>query len=192
MPDLAQEVQDALGQRRVERLGQHLGADPARTGRAVEVAVPVLLEALRRNARSRRGARALHEAVKRDHDPSFLDKLDAQVDEPRADGDAILGHVLGARRGGVEQGISQLAGLDAKTIGKLLAVLAPILMSVLARRQQQRRMDPGDLSDTIDRDRGGGGIPGLEDIVRDALGGGRGGGGGAAGARGCLSMLGRR
>lgn len=51
-------------------------------------------------------------------------------------GAAILRHVLGGRQAGVEQGVGRATGLDAATVGQLLAILAPIVMGALGRARQ--------------------------------------------------------
>jgi hypothetical protein len=60
-------------------------------------------------------------------------------------GGKILGHVLGGRRPQVEQGVAQQTGLDAQQVGRLLMILAPIVMGVLARRKQQQGLTPTQL-----------------------------------------------
>ena len=60
-------------------------------------------------------------------------------------GGKLLGHILGQRRPQVEQGVSQQTGLDPQQVGRLLMILAPIVMGVLARRKQQQAMTPGQL-----------------------------------------------
>ena len=53
------------------------------------------------------------------------------------DGDKILGHVLGAKRQGVESVIGQKAGMDAGSVAQILKVAAPILMGVLGKQASQ-------------------------------------------------------
>lgn len=85
-------------------------------------------------------------------------------------GGKILGHVLGGRRGQVEQGVAQQSGLDQQQIGKLLMILAPIVMGVLARRKQQQGLTPTQLGTELQQNqqqitqqasRGGGMLDGL-------------------------------
>ena len=60
-------------------------------------------------------------------------------------GGKILGHILGGRRTQVEQGVAQHSGLDQQQVGRLLMMLAPIVMGVLARRKQQQNLSPAQL-----------------------------------------------
>jgi hypothetical protein len=81
-------------------------------------------------------------------------------------GGKILGHVLGGRRGTVEQTVSQNTGLDPQQVGQLLMVLAPIVMGVLARKKQQEGLNPGQLGTVLQQNQqqvqqGGGLLGGL-------------------------------
>jgi hypothetical protein len=54
-------------------------------------------------------------------------------------GGGILGHIFGQKRATVESGVGQATGLQQPQVGKLLMVLAPIVMAALARRQQSHQ-----------------------------------------------------
>ncbi len=72
---------------------------------------------------------------------------------PKAfDGAGILRHILGGRRPAVESGVAQASGLDASAVGKLLAALAPIVMSALGTIKSQGQLDAGGLSNVIQRE----------------------------------------
>jgi hypothetical protein len=60
-------------------------------------------------------------------------------------GGAILGHVFGGNTDAANQGLGQATGLGTQNAGQLLAILAPIVMSVLAGRVQQQGLSPGGL-----------------------------------------------
>lgn len=67
-------------------------------------------------------------------------------------GGAILGHIFGNRRGQAEQGLGQTTGLGGANAGQLMSMLAPIVMSVLARMNQKQDLGPGGLSDMLGRE----------------------------------------
>ncbi|MCQ4167002.1 DUF937 domain-containing protein [Tahibacter harae] len=79
-------------------------------------------------------------------------------------GGAILGHIFGNKQGQAEQGLGQTTGLGGVNAGQLMAMLAPIVMAVLARMNQNRNLGPGGLSDMLgqesQRTREAGGIGG--------------------------------
>ncbi|MDQ3338228.1 MAG: DUF937 domain-containing protein [Myxococcota bacterium] len=75
------------------------------------------------------------------------------ADVPSAvDAPGILGHIFGGQTTGVTDKISKATGLDAKKIGMLLLVLAPIVMSALANRRKKQKLDTGELASSLRND----------------------------------------
>lgn len=176
MPALLELLGQHLGGDTVRRIGEQVGTDPDTTQRAIAAALPVLLGALARNANaSRRGAEALAAAIDRDHDGSLLDALDDvlrrsargaglgdatsgyeggyAIDLRTADGDGILGHLLGERRPAVELGLSRAAGVDVRQVNRLLAVLAPIVLGALGRLKGERSLTADSLAALLNKER---------------------------------------
>lgn len=69
------------------------------------------------------------------------------------DGAGILRHILGDRRRAVEGGVGKASGLDASKVGQLLVLLAPLVMSALAKVKQQRQLDGRGLADVLGHER---------------------------------------
>ena len=61
------------------QLSQRLGVSESTAQTAVQLAVPVILAALARNASKPQGAQELHQAVSTDHDGSILDQLSSYL-----------------------------------------------------------------------------------------------------------------
>jgi len=181
------DLNDLLAHIPVDQLAARLGVDPATAEAAVRQALPALVGGLHANAQDPAGAASLAGALGQ-HDPGLLDggvDLD-QVDTQ--DGEKIVGHVFGANHGQVVQQLGGLGGsnVSGALIGKLLPLLAPIVMSYLARRL-------GGASGTAGGAPAGGG--GLADILGSLLGGRGAGaspgtGGGSAGGFDLGSILG--
>ena len=75
----------------------------------------------------------------RDHDGSLLDNPQQAVANPMAfGGGGILGHIFGQRQAPVEQGVAKATGLDPQRAGKLLMMLAPLVMAALARARSNQ------------------------------------------------------
>lgn len=134
-----------LGKTIISGVSGSTGTDQNKTSSVLTMALPVLMKAMERNASTPEGAQGLMGALSSKHDGSILDNLsglfgggvDANV---KADGDKILGHVLGAKQQGVQQVIGQKAGLDAGTVGNILKVAAPLLMGVLGKQANQNNV----------------------------------------------------
>lgn len=139
----------------VDRIGAELGTDRATTERAIDGAMPMLLEALKRNTTDQQGASSLLSALDRDHDGSVVDDLagffTGKVGVPgkAGDGAGILRHMLGGRREVAERGLSKASGIDSAKSGRLLEMLAPILMGALGKQKRERGLDAGGLQDLI-------------------------------------------
>lgn len=154
MSSLFELLSEQLGGDAVGRISRQIGADEDTTSRAISGALPMMMAALTRNAQSPKGAESLLNALERDHDGSLLDDLGGffgQADS--GPGDAILGHVFGNRRESVENGLSQMTGLDLGSISKLLPILAPILLAALGRKRRSRGLDQGGLTDFLNTER---------------------------------------
>ncbi len=68
-------------------------------------------------------------------------------------GDGILGHILGTKRGAVEQGVARSSGLDAGAVARLLPMLAPLVMGALGRAKKQQNLDAGGLASMLNQER---------------------------------------
>ena len=132
------------------QLSQRLGVSESTAQTAVQLAVPVILAALARNASKPECAQELHQAVASDHDGSILDQLSSYMGNPEAaNGSGILGHVLGGQRPVVENNLAQATGLNPNSAGSLLEMLAPMVMGAVGREQQQNGLDANGLSEFL-------------------------------------------
>ncbi len=142
-----------LGSGGIQKISRSLGADEGATGSAIGAALPLLMGALARNSATNDGAEQLHRALNR-HDGSVLDNVSGFLDQPdENDGNGILGHVLGGRRGTVEAGVSKASGLDQAAVAKLLPMLAPLVMGAVGRTQRQSKADAASLAGVLASER---------------------------------------
>lgn len=144
-------LSQVMGGGTADLIGSQLGLEPDQAQSAISVALPVLLGALQKNAAEPAGAEALLGALRRDHDGSLLDDLGGFLGGGVGGGagEAILGHVFGGRRTAVENQVGAATGLDAGSVGRLLAILAPIVMAFLGRSTRGQGMNAGGLSDLL-------------------------------------------
>ncbi len=162
MPSIFDSVTEQLSGTNLTQLSQQIGADESTTSQAVQAALPMLLGGLARNASSPNGAASLDNALN-DHRAGLMENLGGLLGNAEAGaGAGILGHIFGQKRATVETGVGEATGLKQQQVGKLLMVLAPIVMAALARRQQahEEQEVPVPGASTIP-----GGSAGLPDIL---------------------------
>ena len=134
-----------LGKLIISGVAGSTGNDSDKTSSVLTMALPVLMKAMERNAATPEGAEGLMGALSGKHDGSILDNLgglfSGGVDETiKQDGAGILKHVLGNRQQGVEQILSQKAGIDAGSVANILKVAAPLLMGVLGKQKKEQKI----------------------------------------------------
>lgn len=142
MSSIFDTVMQQVGGENLSRISQQIGADESSTRTAVEAALPMLLGGLARNSARPEGAESLSNALN-DHRGGLLENLGGLLGNPEAGpGAGILGHIFGNRRSNVEEGVGKATGLDKQQIGRLLMMLAPIVMAALARKASQSSDTP--------------------------------------------------
>lgn len=154
MASLLETLTRQLGGDTLSRIGQQIGTDERQTGAATGAALSTLIAALARNSAQGDGAQALHKALEKDHDGSILDNLGGLLGNPQAGpGEGILRHVLGNKRPRVEAGLAKTTGMDAGAMGKLMTMLAPVVMGALGKQQRQGNLDSASLSQFLGEQR---------------------------------------
>lgn len=160
-------VQQHLGPQEIEQIGQQLGTDPAATRQAIDAALPGLVGGMASTAQQPEGASQI-QSLMGSHG-GVLGNLSAMISGGGVGG-GVLGSILGRHQPDVEQGVQQASGLQSDKVKKLLMILAPIVLSALARRS----MGTGSAAGQPDAGGGLGGV--LGGILGGAMGGGAGGG----------------
>lgn len=174
-------VDDILRSLPMDQLARQLGVDEATASQATSLALPALLGGLQANAADPRGADSLMNALGQ-HSGSIFD---GGVDLGRVDtedGAKISQHIFGSNEDQVVHALGGAGGgVGGQLIKKLLPMLAPIVLSYLARQMQGRgsgeSASPGGAS--LPTPQGGqreAGAPGsLQDMLGQVLGGAAGG-----------------
>ncbi|MDR6557243.1 hypothetical protein J2809_001594 [Arthrobacter pascens] len=189
------DIHDLLAQIPVDQIAALLGTDTASARAAVETAVPTLLAGLQNNAQAPDGAASLESALAQHQDGLTDGGVDAtQVDT--ADGEKIVSHVFGGQQDQVASqlaGTANLGGAGGDLVRRLLPILAPIIMSYLAKKilgGQQGEGQASPLPGGTDAGGAGGGAAGgaggidLGSILGGILGGAAGAGGQGQGGLG--------
>lgn len=117
-------------------------------------ALPILIRFLTKNAGSQAGAQSLLGALNQHTSTKAMPQQILEADE--ADGQKILGHIFGDSEKQTVNEIASKSKVDPSVVLKVLAILAPVLLSSLqsvtaATANAQQAKKPGvDLSDGLD------------------------------------------
>lgn len=142
-----------IGKQLVSAASAQTGQPEDKTATVLSMAMPVILGAMQRNASTPEGERSLNKALEdKRHDGSILSQLSGLLATDNGgesslfnDGAGILKHVLGGNQQRVEQNIGKTVGMDAESVGKIIKMAAPILMSILGSQKRKDKVDQGGL-----------------------------------------------
>lgn len=147
-------LQDLLGQQKgndaVNQISQMLGANHTATTAAIQMALPMILSGLAKNAAQPQGAQSLNNALETNHDGGILNNLNGYLNAPDPnEGIGILGHIFGQKQGAAAQQVSQNSGLDLGQVAQLMITLAPIVMGYLGKQKQEAHLDSNGISNLL-------------------------------------------
>lgn len=128
-------IQQHLGPTEINQISQHLGIDPATAQSAISAALPMMMGGMASHAQSG-GAEAVQQAIGAHSDvaDNLSSVLQAGAPADTGTSGGLLGRILGGHTQTVNQGVQQATGLDSDKTRKLLMMLAPVVLGVLARR----------------------------------------------------------
>lgn len=173
---LVQGLASEFDGQRVAQISNLLGADQEQTAKAIAAALPMLVGSMAGAAEEPTQRAAMFGAVQGDHDGSILDMLGPMLAGGYAtrvlgaDGNRILGHVLGTNQPQVETVVAKNSGLSSSLIQKLLPILAPIVMGYIGRKLRGDNLDEGGLGSVLGNEKAqmkqaDSGLGGLLDVL---------------------------
>ena len=145
----------------------------------------MLLGGLAQNARTDEGSAAIQYALKKHEGSAGAAKVD---DIDQADGGKIVAHILGSKEKEVTKELTASKATPGIDFGKLLPILAPIVMGLIANANKDKTTkadagaeSSGGIGDLIGGLLGGGNSSGssgggIGDVIGGLLGGGSGSG----------------
>ncbi len=136
-----------IGKTLINGTSQQLGQDKAKTTTALNAALPLLLGAMKNNAKTPEGATGLLSALGNEkHSGGILDNLGNILggsnidDDVMQDGAGILRHVFNGKEQNVASAVSKSSGLDAGSAMNIIKVAAPVLMGLLGKESRQQNV----------------------------------------------------
>ncbi|MBK8447767.1 MAG: DUF937 domain-containing protein [Micropruina sp.] len=143
----------------LDQLAEQLGTDPASVEQAVRASLPALFGGLQANVQNDdQGSMNLAQALTQHSDPQFFEGGVSLQDVNTDDGQKIVEHIFANSPDQAQVLQARSAGVGGGLIGKLLPILAPIVMAFIAKklsvgsasRQQQSAGAPsGGLGDLL-------------------------------------------
>lgn len=170
---------DLLSQVPVSQIASKLGVDEATANTAIQSAIPVLLGGLQAKASNPEAATAIEGEIAKQPD----DLLDGGVDIEQVDvdgGNQIVDQTFGAEKNTVISALGDVGGAGNDLMGKLMPMLAPIVLAYLGKKM----LGGGAAGGGAATQASGGG--GLGDILGGLLGGATQGGNASGGLGGAL------
>ena len=136
------------------QISKSAGVDQKDVSKVLIGALPLMLAGLTRNSSSAVGASSLLGALDRDHDGSVLDDMTGFVVKAGAAkvGAGIMGHIFGDKQPRVETAVSKSTGVNVSSVGKIMALAAPLVLGYLGRRRRQEQLDSAGLFNLLDRE----------------------------------------
>ena len=135
----------------LDQVSGMLGVDGKSAESAVEYVMPMLLRGMQSQMKSEDTKygflQALNDHSKQDTNDLRKAVKDADVD----DGAKIVRHLLGSQEEEVAAKATRKSGLDTKTILKIMAILAPLLMSQMGKeaKEETAKSGSGDMSGVV-------------------------------------------
>ena len=138
MATLAQDLAAQLQGAPIQQIASQLGIEPQQASAAINTALPLLMGKLGSNAASPEGAQALLGALQNNHSGLDLGSVLGAVlgggGSAASNGAGILGHIFGGQQDAATAGVAQASGLPSGQTGRLLSMLAPLVMAHLGNQ----------------------------------------------------------
>ncbi len=131
--DLTNILGALTGNDAVSTIAQNLNLDTKQVSSVITNALPSLLGAMQKNASTEAGAAALAQALG-DHAGNAGNILSNLKTTDLTDGNKILSHIFGGNLNNVLGGISKATGVATNSVSKILANIAPSLLSILGKQ----------------------------------------------------------
>ena len=150
MMDLLHSAMNSFGDSGLEAMSRQAGTNTQQTQAALASALPLIMNAINKKGGSGPAMSGFVQMLDMDKDGSILDDVAGFANRGgQANGDDILGNLLGQRRGQAEKYISNDSGLSMEAVSKILTMAAPVILSFLGRQNKQTGGGIGDLIESF-------------------------------------------
>jgi hypothetical protein len=145
--NLVETIVGNLSGANLSQISQSIGANEQTASKGIAAAVPALISALAGKASQPGGATALFDLLKQGTGSSVVDNLAGYLGNPAAAGGAnLVQQILGGGENVASAQIAKVSGLTQGVVGRLLALLAPIVVGALGKAVQTQGLDAAGLT----------------------------------------------
>jgi hypothetical protein len=149
-------IQGRLGQSGVDQISRQLGVNSGLAQTAIAAALPMIVAGMAKHASQPDGATAIQQAAEAHQDvpDNVGEVLQAGPPADTSTGGGLLGRIMGQHHSAVQDGIQRATGLDGDKTRKLLMMLSPIVLGMLARQHfgGQQQADPAQINNTLQQE----------------------------------------
>ena len=138
-------LSDSLTPDTLAAIASRMGIDDVQTKKALRVALPALLQGLKKKSENPKEADSLHTALD-EHGGDADDTVEMITHGRAKKGDKIISHILGDSTWDVVSAMIEKAWLDSTKAVALLEWLGPVVMNALGKVKQKQWLSASDLS----------------------------------------------
>ncbi len=128
-------------QKVISKLNDSVDGDLGKVRQAVQLGLPLLMEALNRNTRTSQGANSLFKALEEHQEDKVGDLYSFFNNVDKEDGMKMLQHIFSDKKDLVQSNLSKTTGLKQDQISSLLSQLAPLLLGVLGNQKKEQNIN---------------------------------------------------
>ncbi|MDZ7637928.1 MAG: DUF937 domain-containing protein [Bryobacterales bacterium] len=135
--DLLQMILNAQGGNAVSNLGERFGLSQEQTASAVGSLLPALMGGMQKNVEQQGGLDSLLGALSGGHHQRYVEDPDAiRGEQPVAEGNGILGHLLGSKDVSrqVASAASARTGVGSDVLKQMLPIVASMMMGAMSKQ----------------------------------------------------------
>ncbi|MBQ7172441.1 MAG: DUF937 domain-containing protein [Clostridia bacterium] len=121
----------------ISAISEKVGAKEDQVTSAVTAALPALISGMKQNVSTEAGAASLAGALS-DHKNADVSNVTAFLNgADLTDGAKIVSHILGGKEKATTAAIAEKSGLSSSKVSSILSMIAPLLLSLLGKKQEE-------------------------------------------------------
>ncbi len=130
----------------IAKLGSKIGLSSDQTQSALTSSIPTLLGALSKKTENPEAAQNITQTIEKEYDGNLLSNVgDFFSKGDTSQGSNMLQNLLGSEKDTVAETVSKKSGIDLGSASKLLAMVAPLVMNFLGKKNKET---PGNIGIT--------------------------------------------